>query len=722
MYVLQKNYWIFLIAFAFYLIMIPFFTAGLPGDSIFNIEVTHDQLKFRLINEKVLPVVIGGCILIGMLCGVVMFRFLQDKKEATIFLSLGITRIQLFINRLVSGLIMILAGTAIPMVISMALNITALGTYEGMGRNTFYITAGLAVTAFISMAVAAVVSMATGTVTETVIGWGSIMAAPFCVLYCINRLLKTLFWGNAWGAVPYYGTDYIRPGLADYFADWNPCTFFNKDLQIHSQFMRPLSSDVPPPVDIKLLIIWIVILVLIIAISAKLMKKRNAEIAGLSGSSRPLAEWVVMLTSFVVFTMVVTFLYSFNAVLAWISGAVSCPVIHMFWRKTVFVNCTERINLVRSVAAQLAVFAAVCVIVAIGGFNSVDHFLLNGDIDEAEVSYAGEPGGIYEKAEGSSTGRGYYITSMLKFESEDEIAEVIKLQQDFNAAGKREMETDEDDFSETVVPYDVIFSYTDTDGREHTWYYDRASLEQLEKLIALESCETVKKGQKNLFEGRLDESEQINWAQQAYWNGTVYLTDRFCSQTYEIGLSYEQREELLQAVYKDRSSMTADEKYFPAGETRAILMFSGNGEYDCEFYSYNLDNAFVYVTEEYRSVLKWLDDNELTAMIEKEPEIESVTLQKFDPHMGSIDKFDHPLSMYFMSYRSYSLDDFIIQKEFGNKYTITDPQKISELESGLRNGYFMSRGGYLAAVKIKGIEGYIYMFISAENVPDFVKG
>ena len=48
MYVLQKNYWIFLIAFAFYLIMIPFFTAGLPGDSIFNIEVTHDQLKFRL--------------------------------------------------------------------------------------------------------------------------------------------------------------------------------------------------------------------------------------------------------------------------------------------------------------------------------------------------------------------------------------------------------------------------------------------------------------------------------------------------------------------------------------------------------------------------------------------------------------------------------------------------------------------------------------------------
>ena len=56
-YILSKNYWVFFITIAFFLILIPFSTAGLPGDSIFNIEVTHEQLKFRLIHEQVLPAV-----------------------------------------------------------------------------------------------------------------------------------------------------------------------------------------------------------------------------------------------------------------------------------------------------------------------------------------------------------------------------------------------------------------------------------------------------------------------------------------------------------------------------------------------------------------------------------------------------------------------------------------------------------------------------------------
>ena len=49
LYVIGKNYWVFLVMLAFFIIAIPFFTAGLPGDSIFNVEVTHDQLKYSLV-------------------------------------------------------------------------------------------------------------------------------------------------------------------------------------------------------------------------------------------------------------------------------------------------------------------------------------------------------------------------------------------------------------------------------------------------------------------------------------------------------------------------------------------------------------------------------------------------------------------------------------------------------------------------------------------------
>ena len=36
-FILGKNGWIFLVGTAVFMVLIPFFTAGLPGDSIFDI-------------------------------------------------------------------------------------------------------------------------------------------------------------------------------------------------------------------------------------------------------------------------------------------------------------------------------------------------------------------------------------------------------------------------------------------------------------------------------------------------------------------------------------------------------------------------------------------------------------------------------------------------------------------------------------------------------------
>lgn len=38
------------------------------------------------------------------------------------------------------------------------------------------------------------------------------------------------------------------------------------------------------------------------------------------------------------------------------------------------------------------------------------------------------------------------------------------------------------------MPYDIVFSYTDEKGKEHVWYYDRASMKELEQLLALEDA------------------------------------------------------------------------------------------------------------------------------------------------------------------------------------------------------------------------------------------
>ena len=108
-------------------------------------------------------------------------------------------------------------------------------------------------------------------------------------------------------------------------------------------------------------------------------------------------------------------------------------------------------------------------------------------------------------------------------------------------------------------------------------------------------------------------------------------------------------------------------------------------------------------------------------MVSGQAQVESVTLQKFDPYIG-INGMKYPMGMYFMSYRANSLDEFLVQKDFGTKYTITDEEKVRQLLPGLRNGYYMTEGGYLAAVKIAGKDGYVYMFLPADQVPGFVKG
>lgn len=706
---------------AFYMIIIPFATAGLPGDSIFNIEVTHQQLKYRLIHEDVYAVVLGGSSILGLVSGIVLFRFLQDKKETTIFFSLGLTRTRLFWNRCIVGLCMLFFGIAVPMLVSLELNVKALGVYEGLIRDAFYVTAGLFLTACIGYFVMIIVCAAAGTTAESIVFWCGIMGAPYGICYGVNALLKTLFWGNAWGAVTYSETATVRPDLTTQFAWLNPFSFFYEELQSHGQFMRPLESAVPPAVEPKLIHGWSCAAIILMIAGLMLLRCRKAESAGIAGSNHWLSEWMILFTSFLVFVLIFAFLYDFSEATAIVLSIAGVAVIHLFWRHSLFAYDLTVRHTIFSLAGGVAVCLVLSGCFASGGLRSVEHYFHRGDIVSVDVSYVGSPSCLYEGADGSSTGRGYYVTSQITFEKKSSIARVQEIQTGFAKTGKQNLKTNEEDFSQTVVPYDITFSYTDASGKSHTWYYDRATMEQLEEILSLEDTSEMTEGRDALFAGEAGDGNETIWASEAYQQGAVYLTDRFCSRTYELTLDEDQRAGLLAAIRKDQQKTDSQTRYFPGTDTKAVLMFSGNGEYDSEYFSYNLDNAFLYLTEQDTNTLEWLENNQLLSLVEGDVEIESITLQKFDPYIG-INGMKYPTSMYFMSYRAYSLDEFLIQKDFGAKNTITDASKINQILPGLRNGYFMSDGGYLAAVKTKGMDGYIYMFLPAKYVPGFVKG
>ena len=717
-FILGKNGWIFLVGTAVFMVLIPFFTAGLPGDSIFDIEVTHDQLKFRLINENIFTAVMAVSVIMGLMTGSCIFRFVQDKKETTIFFSMGMTRTQIFINRMSVAFSMLAVMTAVPMLLSVILNVSALGMYQALIRNALFLWAGLFLMASVSCVVSVIMCFISGSLMELMVYWICGMSAPTVLCLGFNMLMKKLYWGNAWGVTTYSGAEQIRESLLEKFSFLNPILFFKNDLASHSQFMRPLSTDVPEDVSWIVIAGWFAALIIMTAAAWWLLRCWKAENSGITGNNRLMAEMTAAFTGFIVVSFVVSYLFDSSVWLSVAAGLAAFAATHMFWKKAGIFGSVKKRSQFISALLQASVIAVICVVFSTGFFGGTERFIKKSEVAQVKVNYTGDPSCLYEEATGSSTGHGYYVVSHLKLEDIESINKTKDLHMMFQQSGRKPMKGS-DNPEEVVIPYDISFSYIEEDGTERTWYYDRASYGQLESMLEIENLSEVKSGQKGLFEASDSGSVKV-LTKQAYDVGTIYITDPYLSETYELTLGEDMRRQLLKAIGEDMSQMTLDERYFPEESTEAVLMFSQTGEDDSKYFAYHLDNTFLYLTSRYKNTLKWLEENELLQYVKGEQKIESITLQRMNPYIG-INIPDYPMGMYFMSYFADSSDDFMIQKDFGNKYVIDDPDKIQEVTAGLRNGYYMSRGGYLAAVKLDGQDGYRYMFLPEIYVPDFVR-
>ena len=62
-------------------------------------------------------------VVISLLVGVLLFRFVTNKKTVNVYYSLGIKRADLYTARLVAGIIMMLAATLIPLAVSLGINL-----------------------------------------------------------------------------------------------------------------------------------------------------------------------------------------------------------------------------------------------------------------------------------------------------------------------------------------------------------------------------------------------------------------------------------------------------------------------------------------------------------------------------------------------------------------------------------------------------------------------
>jgi|GEM_PF-2281104 len=707
---LRRSLGLVIAGMCIFLVLIPFATAGIPDNSIFNIDTTHDQMMFRFINQSFVKPVWFCIIAYGAVLGFFAFYFLLDKKQTTFYFSVGTTRNRLFAARYLTGVIGTACASAVPMLISYILNRSALGSYEGMTKCFLYVAAGLFLGGLISYTITAIACMLSGVLSEALLFDILFLAGPAGILYCVNKIMIHTVWGNAYGVVFYSGTKGVCGNLTDITSFADPLLFFLDDTGEYSMYYRGFTTRGPADFSVRKLVLWAVILAVLIAAALFLLQRRKAEQAGMSGQCRVMTQIIVTVTIFCAFSVVYVLFDSGSRRFAFVMALLAAALLYLIWQ-ALFLH-TEG-NLLRrtvfaavQVAAAVLVFAGIC---AAGNMRESD-IPETSEIASVSMSYAGDPCYISQETSGSSSGTSYYMVSDYSYDRKDDISKIRSIHSELSDMGMQKKAADENDFSGTVVPYDIQITYSMDDGSRRVWYYDRSSLAILEQMLSLDDSVTVQDGIRSVVTGTLADSSPVNWASKAFASGDVYLSNVWYDKPYRLSLSADARSGLLSALAEDISQQSASDRYFPQNEALGVLFFTSAGESDIKSYSYHLGNASVYITEDFTNTFTFLENNGLSECLAFTGEIESITLQKYEPY-GGINGRKKPLSNFFIGYRGTSLDDFIVQVDFGAKKPVTDEARIAELLPRLRSTYSMTQEGYLAAVKLKGSDNYIYKYL-----------
>jgi ABC-2 type transport system permease protein len=384
-------------------------------------------------------------------------------------------------------------------------------------------------------------------------------------------------------------------------------------------------------------------------------------------------------------------------------------------RCTLFPDRSGRRTTTLCLSGQLLVTAAVIAVMVTGGLGYSRRIPDAAEVRSVTFSYAGSPNYLGGAIAGSSSGRGYYATSLYTYDQPLDIQAVMALHKNFSGVGRQPLVTDTNDFAVTVLPYDIQVDYLLKDGGLMVRYYDRASLAQLTDMLKLDDTEQVRSATAATIMG-----PENSGAADAYRNGQIFMSDSWYDTPYSVTLSDEKRHQLLAAIAADVAGQTWQQRYFPQEAPIGVIMFSRDGEDDSASFAFNLENTEVYVTDSFTHTLAFLNENGLRNLLDFNGKIESIRLQKYDPYEG-INRRTTPLSSFFMAYRTDSPDSFMVEEDFGTDPPITDQDKIAQLMSCLQNDYFMNDGGYLAAVKLAGEDVYVYKYLPAAQAPSYIR-
>lgn len=228
-----------------------------------------------------------GMVLCGMLMAFTMYQFLLKKKSVNVYLSFGMTRSKLYINRLFAAVLSLFVATFIPTFLTFIINLVSFGASSALTSLFCYMFLMEFVSGLAGFALASAVMTFSGCTVEAVITTIGLSALPTFISGTIDNL-STIVRGYVYNA----GADIARRTGGNLFNIWTfaldtenlngKSTEFTpeKTFVLLGQLTKKSTFKAFQCVDMEVLapiLMWLAISILLIAVGTVFMNKRKSE-------------------------------------------------------------------------------------------------------------------------------------------------------------------------------------------------------------------------------------------------------------------------------------------------------------------------------------------------------------------------------------------------------------------------------------------------------------
>lgn len=251
-------------------------------------KMQKDVLFYFLDSNNVFPSFIQiGMVLCGMLMAFSLFQFLLKKKSVNVYLSFGMTRSKLYINRLFAAVLSLFVATFIPTFLTFIINLVSFGGSSALTSLFCYMFLMEFVSGLAGFALASAVMTFSGCTIEAVITAIGLSALPTFISGTIDNL-STIVRGYVYNA----GADIARRTGGNLFNIWTfaldtenlngKATEFTseKTFVLLGQLTKKSTFKAFQCVDMEVLtpiLMWLAISIILIAVGTVFMNKRKSE-------------------------------------------------------------------------------------------------------------------------------------------------------------------------------------------------------------------------------------------------------------------------------------------------------------------------------------------------------------------------------------------------------------------------------------------------------------